>query len=165
MEYKVCRVCGENKPISEYYKDKTGYVSPSCKVCVCVRTRQNQIKHSEKRKAYLKDYYLKHKNAAEQRRNNYKLQIEALKTPCVKCGETRLYVIDFHHIDPATKSFNINRKIAKTHFEVIKAEVSKCVCLCRNCHMEFHYFYGMQPDDPQKALKQYLNTTNKETKA
>lgn len=162
MEYRVCKVCGENKPISDYYKDKTGYIAITCKACVIKRSRKNQLRHAKERKAYLKDYYKKHKEAAKKRRIDYKSRVEALKTPCVKCGDTRLYVIDFHHIDPETKNFNINRKIASKHFETIEKEVEKCVCLCRNCHMEFHYLYGMKPVDPQGALKQYLNSNNKE---
>ena len=35
-------------------------------------------------------------------------------------------------------------------------EIKKCVCLCSNCHDEFHYFYGDHPNDPVEALTKYL---------
>ena len=86
----------------------------------------------------------------------YKEKVDSLKTPCCKCGDPRLYVIDFHHINPEEKSFNINRKRSKSDFSIIENEVKKCVCLCRNCHMEFHHFYGVKPKDPINALNNYL---------
>lgn len=160
----ICKVCGQDKDVNEFYVDKKGYRQKTCKKCVIQRSRENQLKRKEYRKSYCREY---HKANAEKRRQSdsqYKAKINALKTPCVKCGESRLYVIDFHHIDPKTKAFNINRKTAKTNFEIIKKETSKCVSLCRNCHAEFHYLYGVIPNDPIKALKEYLGGKNEEAK-
>ena len=52
-----------------------------------------------------------------------------------KCVEA----LEFHHIDPDTKSFSIASAIAnpKKH-GVIKEEVDKCILLCGNCHAEYH---------------------------
>jgi hypothetical protein len=79
------------------------------------------------------------------------------KHPCEKCGETRLYLIQFHHIDPATKEFCIGANTTSKTQEALEREVKKCVCLCSNCHDEFHYFYGAKPDNPISALKEYLS--------
>ena len=81
--------------------------------------------------------------------------IESLKTSCVKCGEDRPYVIQFHHVNPADKSFGISQ-CANRSRSVIWKEASKCVCLCANCHREFHYFYGNRPKNPVEALDEYL---------
>jgi hypothetical protein len=81
--------------------------------------------------------------------------MQELKTPCVKCGESRYYVIDFHHIDPTTKKFNVGT--AKTYsIQTLTDEVKKCICLCRNCHQEFHYLYGNKPNNPVDSLAEYL---------
>jgi predicted HNH restriction endonuclease len=40
--------------------------------------------------------------------------------------------------------------------ETIDSEIKKCVCLCSNCHKEFHYFYGTKPKQPEKDLEHYL---------
>lgn len=85
---------------------------------------------------------------------------EKWKHPCEKCGETRLYLIQFHHIDPATKSFCIGANATAKKDEVLQAEVKKCVCLCSNCHDEFHYLYGSKPKNPIEALKEYLGGLN-----
>lgn len=82
--------------------------------------------------------------------------VNSLKTPCEKCGESRFYVIDFHHVDNTTKEFGISRIIRGRGRKTIENEVKKCICLCRNCHTEFHYIYGVTPKDPQKDLDEYL---------
>lgn len=66
------------------------------------------------------------------------------KTACVKCGESRPYVIDWHHLDPSTKTFALSRGTKERSTSAIIAEMNKCVCLCRNCHAEFHYLYGSE---------------------
>ena len=82
--------------------------------------------------------------------------VNSSRTPCVKCGEDRLYIIDFHHIDNRTKEFNITRGVKGKGRKTIEDEIKKCVCLCRNCHAEFHYIYGHQPEHPVEALQEYL---------
>lgn len=77
------------------------------------------------------------------------------KQPCQKCGDSRLYLIQFHHIDPKTKLFEVSKSGSHT-IEDIEQEVKKCVCLCSNCHDEFHYFYGDKPENPVEALEEYL---------
>ena len=78
---------------------------------------------------------------------------------CAKCGETRFYVIDFHHKDPSNKLFTISdgRKTHKSNVDVL-TEVKKCVCLCRNCHKEFHYFYGVKSEHPIEDLEEYFSS-------
>ena len=59
---------------------------------------------------------------------------------CLKCGDRREYVLDFHHIDPSKKEGTIARWTSnKNKQEDIKSEINKCVVLCSNCHREFHY--------------------------
>ena len=57
---------------------------------------------------------------------------------CQKCEEDRFYVLDFHHINPEEKLFDIGES-TKYSEEKILNEINKCVLLCRNCHSEFHY--------------------------
>ena len=64
---------------------------------------------------------------------------ESLK--CAKCGDSRSYVLDFHHVDPKEKVERISRMLAQNvNQEKLEEELKKCVCLCSNCHREFHYF-------------------------
>lgn len=154
-----CNKCGVDKPESEYYADrkrKSG-LSTICKDCVRKAVKERASKNKEAIRLYHREYYAKHRESKIKQDIEYREKIRALKTSCVKCGEARPYVIDFHHIDPSTKSFNINRKSCKSNFAELEDEVKKCVCLCRNCHAEFHYLYGTQPKHPKESLDEYLN--------
>lgn len=50
-----------------------------------------------------------------------------------KCNEA----LDFHHIDPKTKSFNISGNHCR-RWNLVKEEIDKCVMVCSNCHREIH---------------------------
>lgn len=158
MDYKKCYKCGEIKEISLFYKhptSKDGYAG-ICKSCQKLVVKRSVERRKEEVKKYQKKYHKEHKLDRIVHDLQYKSKIEALKTPCIKCGDTRLYIIDFHHINPSEKSFNINRISAKSNFQIIETEVTKCVCLCRNCHAEFHQMYGQHPKNPEAALADYL---------
>jgi hypothetical protein len=55
---------------------------------------------------------------------------------CVLCGYSKcLRAMDFHHLDPSTKRFNI----ASSHnrsWEALRLELDKCMLICSNCHYE-----------------------------
>lgn len=58
---------------------------------------------------------------------------------CAVCGYDKYPgVLDFHHIDPATKSFGISSGGFSRSWQAIEAELKKCVLLCANCHREEH---------------------------
>jgi hypothetical protein len=59
--------------------------------------------------------------------------IEKLGGKCVECGCTE--TLQFDHIDPSTKSFNIATGYTKPK-EVLLEEVAKCQLLCNKCHIE-----------------------------
>ena len=61
-----------------------------------------------------------------------------LKTPCVHCGESDPRCIDFHHMDPKKKSFNVASPPAGTSEHLVLQEIKKCVNLCANCHRLLH---------------------------
>lgn len=43
-------------------------------------------------------------------------------------------IFHFHHLDPATKLFDIGNKITVRSWESILQEAEKCVMICANCH-------------------------------
>lgn len=160
MTEKKCSRCGEIKPISEFHKNcsrKDGFAA-YCKSCTSkIYPFYKKSYRDKKTDAYINEY----KNHRERKLNDVKKYqasrlelLWSLKTPCVKCGEERKYSIDFHHIDPTTKTITLSSpSVGKAK---ILDEVKKCICLCKNCHSEFHYVYGHQPENPVEALKEYL---------
>lgn len=145
---KLCGKCKRELPYDEFWKNKNtsdGYQA-YCKSCM-------KIKSAEYREEKI--------NGDRVRMNNRQLFLDSLKTPCVKCGEKRPWVIQFHHKDNSEKLFTIGEgaKYHKSKNDVI-AEVKKCVCLCANCHKEFHYLYGINPKNPVEKLEHYLREKN-----
>lgn len=56
MEMRKCKVCGEVKPITDYYKHGD-YYDTKCKECAKAYTRKYNAEHNDERKAYKKKYY------------------------------------------------------------------------------------------------------------
>lgn len=83
---------------------------------------------------------------------------------CQKCGYNKcLRALEFHHIRPQSKSFNISAVTWKTEVDDlavtwlrVKQELEKCILLCANCHREVEE----QKDDETAAwMNRVLNTS------
>jgi hypothetical protein len=150
---KRCTKCGVEKPKDSFNKQsrqKDG-LSSWCKDCCREYRQQNKSRSKE----YQRQYYREHTEYKREVRKIKRDEIHKLKQPCVKCGETRPYVIDFHHIDPSKKEFEPSQIITASNVRLVN-ELKKCVCLCRNCHAEFHWLYGNKPKQPVESLEEYL---------
>jgi 5-methylcytosine-specific restriction endonuclease McrA len=56
---------------------------------------------------------------------------------CAICGYDRyLGALQFHHLDPAKKSFHLGVAGLTRSLKAMRAEAAKCVLLCSNCHAE-----------------------------
>ena len=134
MQTKQCTKCGKILPITEFnWRSKTkGTRRSECKYC-----------HSD----YMKQKYQEKKNI-----------VQSIKSSCscAKCGDTRGYVLDFHHINPEEKEDSIARLTSNnSKLDRVYDEIKKCVVLCANCHREFHYF---QERNEELTLQDYLST-------
>lgn len=177
MRLKTCTKCGKTLPLDKFYKLKSSKdgLRSWCKECSKAANKTYYTSHREDILAYQKDYaannpvkvsdyqkeyYATNKRSILDYNKGYREQkrqlVDSLKTDCVKCGETRKYIIDFHHKNPSEKSFEISDIFKRSENEV-RDEIKKCVCLCRNCHGEFHHLYGIKPKLPLEALEEYLS--------
>lgn len=161
---KKCGRCGEIKPLSEFTKNKSRKdgLSVYCKSCIKEIYPGYKKKYYEQHPDTFKNHYHDNKERELQHNKNYrKSRLEllwSLKTPCAKCGEERKCSIHFHHIEPNEKSISLSHgSVGK---KKIIEEVKKCICLCANCHEEFHYLYGHKPEHPVEALEEYLKRRN-----
>jgi transposase len=76
-------------------------------------------------------------NVSEWRRRVKRRLVEEAGGRCKLCGYTRcMAALQFHHLDPAQKSFALSRKGVTRGFAELRAEAAKCVLLCANCHAE-----------------------------
>lgn len=57
---------------------------------------------------------------------------------CQICGYNRaITALDLHHLNPEDKEFSIGTILNKD-WELINAEIQKCILVCANCHREIH---------------------------
>jgi len=56
---------------------------------------------------------------------------------CSRCGYNKsISALDFHHVIPDEKKFNITAK--NVYHKDFVREYHKCILLCKNCHSEVH---------------------------
>lgn len=177
-EKKICGKCGKELPLTEFYKDyrREGRYKPICKACWAIRKKEYKEKNRERIAESDRRYYEANKDRLIQRKIKWQKEnrervseqqrarreignerLLRLKTPCVKCGEKRPWVIQFHHIDQTKKEFMINiSTVMSKEWEEVLEEVSKCACLCANCHTEFHYLHRKKKGNPVEVFEKYL---------
>lgn len=128
-------------------EDKSDECFPFRNVATGIRNKTCRVCHAE----YVKTHYKNNKaayvartrdNSVEERKKTIAL-LDGLKAGgCVKCGDTRLPVLDFHHEEPGLKEHNISQLKSR---KKIKAESKKCIILCSNCHRMEHYLLRNSP--------------------
>jgi hypothetical protein len=98
------------------------------------------------RRRYQEDPEFRRKHRERTERNNakYKAKVAALidefkADGCSLCEETEACCLTAHHLDPEDKDFNIGDAVRRGISPKKTAkELSKCVCLCANCHAKVH---------------------------
>jgi 5-methylcytosine-specific restriction endonuclease McrA len=133
---KTCSKCNIQKSENEFfYQDKHAKkLHAQCKVCYIGHRRKTWEEHYHK-------YGSKYRERALERNRKYKVirRMQLLEylsdKSCAICGINDPRVLEFDHIDPATKSFGIAQGLSSTlNWETILDEISKCQILCANCH-------------------------------
>jgi transposase/DNA-directed RNA polymerase subunit RPC12/RpoP len=73
---------------------------------------------------------------------------------CVMCGHDE-YVgaLQFHHVDPSAKRFGLSSRGITRSLEALRAEASKCVLLCANCHAAVEAGVRTLPVELLESLK------------
>ena len=78
------------------------------------------------------------KKSAEQRARKKVFWLELTKDDvCEDCGETQY--LEYHHIDPSTKLFNLGDGKFRYGRKKLICEKAKCIPLCPICHRKRHY--------------------------
>ena len=78
--------------------------------------------------------------AVKRRRKNLREMARTSKgNKCIICGYNKCQrALNFHHIDPSKKEFDLSSRGLTRSWEKIKNEIEKCVLVCANCHAEIH---------------------------
>lgn len=129
---KCCPKCKIEKNKNEFGKNKIREdgLQRICKLCMKEEHKKSYNKDKEK---YYKRIQIQIKKCIELVDNFKK------KSSCVKCGEKRYWILDFHHKNPNEKKFDVGSLRMTGSTNKIKTEIEKCVLLCKNCHYDFHH--------------------------
>jgi hypothetical protein len=74
---------------------------------------------------------------SDRRRRVKEILVDEAGGRCAACGYSDcVAVLQFHHLDPATKRFGLGREGVTRSIEKARAEARKCVLPCANCHAE-----------------------------
>jgi transposase len=74
---------------------------------------------------------------SKRRRSVKRMLVEEAGGECILCGYSRCHrALEFHHLNPRTKEFDLGRTGVSRSLARCRAEASKCVLLCSNCHAE-----------------------------
>jgi transposase len=74
---------------------------------------------------------------ARRRRKVKEILVAEAGGSCAMCGYSKhSAALQFHHVDPSTKSFGLGVRGITRSIARLREEASKCVLLCANCHAE-----------------------------
>lgn len=140
---KICSKCKENKELNRFHKNRTNSDGLQAQ-CIDCKSIGNKI--------YVENNYEKYKNYHKSKYNTNYEYICSVKKNCIKCGENRFWVLDFHHLDPLKKERGVS-DLLNNSLDRLKQEVEKCITLCRNCHSDFHYLEKLNNINIEDYLK------------
>jgi 5-methylcytosine-specific restriction endonuclease McrA len=112
-ETRFCTKCEKDVPTQNFYK------------------RRNKLFSS----VYCKD--CSNRTTVERMREFKKKCVDYKGGECQICGYKKyIGALEFHHIDPSQKDFNISHFRKYSFDDITKYELDKCALLCANCHRE-----------------------------
>ena len=91
-------------------------------------------KHYEKNKEKIIEATTKYSKRGKEKWDLFKGSLH-----CARCKENHIACMDFHHIDPSEKEYEVSKLVSNRMFTKAYKEVKKCIVLCANCHRKLHY--------------------------
>lgn len=79
---------------------------------------------------YMREYRQRTSHVKRQR------ALDFMGGKCQECGSVEH--LNFHHIDPLTKLFDISTGVVHRSWQAVLEELCKCVLICEDCHHKEH---------------------------
>lgn len=130
MKTKICNKCKKEKSIEDFAINNTRKDGRNSTCKECFRIYRNN--HYQENKQYYKDKAKKYKQNTREAFNIFKAGLK-----CSNCGESRWWLLDFHHLDPTEKEREVVNLVQSPR--KLEKELQKCIVLCSNCHRDLHY--------------------------
>jgi hypothetical protein len=128
VDVRVCRVCGQGKPLSQFpLRSKAKHTRQwICLECQRDYSRRWYMRNKERRIAAAG-------RRNRERRRTARAMVGVVRAACVDCGVTNPRLLDFDHLwdKRANVSYMVHAGMA---LATIAREVDKCAIRCANCH-------------------------------
>lgn len=128
---KICSKCNQelDESFFAFINKASGSRHYQCDPCRRETAKKSYTKHRDKVISKSTD-----------RNNKSREWFRELKKSlsCCVCGESDSACLDFHHMDPSQKLFEVGMSPARTSKKRMVEEINKCACLCANCHRKYH---------------------------
>lgn len=145
---KPCPLCGRTLPIECFLPkaSATSGMRSYCRECErprkALHAREYRRRHPEEARAKDRAYYAKHREHEKAQVARVRAKNPAVilyrqwrERGCVVCGITDYRIVEGHHVDPSEKEARLG---ALYDLDAMRAELAKCVPLCRNHHTLVH---------------------------
>jgi len=138
---KQCCRCGETKPVSEYYKDKSisDGLQCHCKHCDAKKLKQWRAENPERVKEHLRKYYVENREDILEQKKQYRQ--EAIKTEpyvyiatdrstgCFYIGETTTTIKERFRDHKRFSNTGLGKHISKHNLSLNDFEIEQHQCL------------------------------------
>lgn len=144
---KKCCYCKELKLESEFNKHKSRKdgLQSRCKPC----DRKRALEYFNKNRELQIPIRAENKKLRKIRNRNFILDY-LNKNPCVDCGNSDVRVLEFDHINPKDKKYEVSNLVNMAYnLDTVRKEIEKCEIRCANCHKirtmeQFKYYSYME---------------------
>ena len=125
----------------EYERNKKAYKTRASRYLAKKETKE---KRAENQRRYRKNNGKKqYRESIQARKEKLKQQYQEYmsdkKCTGINCGYSDWRSLVWHHKNPSTKKNGVVQLLGRGHsWDTILKEISKCICLCHNCHNILH---------------------------
>lgn len=144
---KWCSAGQHEVDVDDFYK-RGSRLQPNCKTC-----------HNKVTKEWYKQNKTSHLANTKQDIKNKRDVLSKWKSAngCALCGETHPRCLEFHHIDPKGKDFQLGNSFSRVGITKLVEEIRKCILLCANCHRKVHDGVLSFSDDQRVSESQLID--------
>jgi len=121
----------------------------NCRLCRAAKlARRPRAQATERMRRWRAANVNRNRLTWRENRRHKKEWLDAQKLKCLRCLETHISCLEFHHREPGQKDFLLSTAVSHCSLKRIQAEVAKCDVLCANCHRKLHW------DERQRKLEE-----------
>jgi len=150
IQYRICKTCQENKPLSEYKIRSNNTPDIHCRICI---NKYNSNRYHTNPK--IKERVLQ-AGADRAAIDRHELHCYKAKIGCLICGEKDPRCLDFHHRNPKKKTMQVPDMWHRYGKQSGLKEAAKCHVLCANCHKKHHVKMRIQTESDGPIIGDYI---------